>query len=219
LCAQSQIPAAICVNKADLDDGLTERITVEAADRGLPILGRVRYDSAVPAAHRAGSTVIDHAPDSHAATDLRDLWAAVTDWLPAPTAETPEADEPVAPSDPPDREEPSMRIAVPVFQGAMSSHFGRCTHFAVFEIDADGTAVQNRQDLPAPKHEPGLFPQWLAEHQVDTVLSGGMGGKARELFAANGIAVVTGVTEEDPTAAVTSYLSSSLATSDNFCEK
>lgn len=97
LCAQSQIPTAVCLNKADLDDELTEQITVEATARGLPVLGRVRYDPAVPAAHRAGTTVIDHAPGGHASEDLRDLWSAVTDWLPAPSMKTSRADSTVHP--------------------------------------------------------------------------------------------------------------------------
>jgi MinD superfamily P-loop ATPase len=88
LCARSRIPAAVCINKADLDAGVAEQITTEATARGLPVLGRVRYDRAVAAAHRAGSAVIDHAPNARASDDLREMWAAIVDWLPAPPATT-----------------------------------------------------------------------------------------------------------------------------------
>jgi MinD superfamily P-loop ATPase len=94
LCAQSRIPTAVCLNKADLDDPLSEQLLVEAATRDLPVLGRVRYDPAIPAAHRAGSTVIDHAPDSPAAEDLRHLWSAVTDWVSAPSGTAPDGELP-----------------------------------------------------------------------------------------------------------------------------
>jgi predicted Fe-Mo cluster-binding NifX family protein len=112
-----------------------------------------------------------------------------------------------------------MKIAVPVLQGSLSAHFGQCTHFAVFDADEQARTVRGRTDLTAPEHEPGLFPRWLAEHHVDTVLAGGMGGRARDLFASHGITVVTGVEEEDPAVAVSSYLAAELSTTDNFCEK
>jgi ATP-binding protein involved in chromosome partitioning len=112
-----------------------------------------------------------------------------------------------------------MRIAVPVADGVLCAHFGHCTHFALFDVDHDNRTVTERQDLPAPEHQPGLFPAWLSGEGVNVVLSGGMGSRARELLAANGITVVVGAVSDDPGAVVADYLAQTLATSPNFCDK
>jgi predicted Fe-Mo cluster-binding NifX family protein len=112
-----------------------------------------------------------------------------------------------------------MKIAVPVSDGSLCAHFGHCAHFAVFTVDPGTRTITTRQDLPAPEHQPGLFPGWLAGRGVTTVLAGGMGSKARELFAAHDITVVTGAVADDPHRAVVDYLAETLTTSPNFCEK
>jgi predicted Fe-Mo cluster-binding NifX family protein len=112
-----------------------------------------------------------------------------------------------------------MKIAVPTSDGALCAHFGQCTHFAVFEVAADTETVTARTDLAAPEHQPGLFPAWLAEQGVTVVLAGGMGSKARELFAANDIAVVIGAATDDPAALVERHLAGALVTSPNICDK
>ncbi len=76
LCDSLRVPAAVCVNKADLAPALTVRIREAAARLGLPVLGEVRYDPAVIQAQ------IEHQPvvvvsDGPAASDLRALWRRV----------------------------------------------------------------------------------------------------------------------------------------------
>ena len=51
------------------------------------------------------------------------------------------------------------RIAVPVTGGVLSSHFGHCEQFLLFDVEADGTTVGRRQELSPPPHEPGAYPQ------------------------------------------------------------
>lgn len=80
LADQLMVPAAVCINKADLNPGLSAQLEVEAMVFGLPVLGRLRYDEAVLAAHLAGRCVVEHAPHSEAAAELRELWHRIVAW-------------------------------------------------------------------------------------------------------------------------------------------
>ena len=69
----------------------------------------------------------------------------------------------------------------------------------------------------APPHQPGFLPQWLADQKVNVVLAGGMGGRARDLLAQNGIQVVCGVQSNDPTELVQAYMKGDLTDGENTC--
>ncbi len=112
-----------------------------------------------------------------------------------------------------------MKIAVPLAEGILSAHFGHCTQVAVFDADSETRTVRGRQDVPAPVHEPGVFPVWLAGLGVDVILAGGMGSRARDLFAEHGVGVVTGVTGEHPCDLVAAFLADELVSRPHFCEK
>jgi predicted Fe-Mo cluster-binding NifX family protein len=110
-----------------------------------------------------------------------------------------------------------MRIAVPVSDGVLCRHFGHCTTVALFEVDPDTSTIQCRQDLMPPPHEPGVLPRWLNEQGATVIISGGMGRRAQDLFAQNGITVVVGSVGE-PETIVEDYLDGRLETDDNFCD-
>lgn len=80
LAQQFGVPAAVCINKVDLNPALVAELEMEAARQGLPVLGRVHYDEAVGSAHQAGTCVVVHAPQSPAARDIRVLWRHVQEW-------------------------------------------------------------------------------------------------------------------------------------------
>ena len=111
-----------------------------------------------------------------------------------------------------------MRIAVPVTEGKLSQHFGHCEAFALYDVDAETRKVVARTTLPAPEHEPGLLPRWLAENGANTIVAGGMGGRAKDLFAQQGIEVVVGAPPEAPEEIVQRYLAGTLVTGDNECD-
>ena len=70
------VPAAVCVNKWDLNPELADAIEGQARSLGLDVLGRVRYDEAVTQAQVRGRAVVevDHSP---AADDIRTVWEQV----------------------------------------------------------------------------------------------------------------------------------------------
>ncbi|MDD4092935.1 MAG: ATP-binding protein [Smithellaceae bacterium] len=67
-----QIPAAVCVNKWDINDEMTGRIERKARDLGASIAGRIRYDPAVTAAQMQKKAVVEI--EAPCAADLRQLW-------------------------------------------------------------------------------------------------------------------------------------------------
>jgi predicted Fe-Mo cluster-binding NifX family protein len=111
-----------------------------------------------------------------------------------------------------------MRIAIPVIQGRLSSHFGHCDVFALFDADPATRSIINREEIDAPPHQPGLLPQWLAERGANIIIAGGMGGRALELCGRQGIAVVLGAPEDPPEHLVNEFLAGNLHTGNNSCD-
>jgi predicted Fe-Mo cluster-binding NifX family protein len=111
-----------------------------------------------------------------------------------------------------------MKIAVPVSQGLLSSHFGHCEVFSLFVIDPETQTIAAAQTITPPPHEPGVLPQWLSDMGVNLVLAGGMGPQAQNLLAAKGVKSIVGCPALEPKVVVQQYLESSLSTSDNSCD-
>ncbi len=66
------VPAAVCVNKWDLNPGLAERIEAVARVAGASIAGRIRYDREVTRAQIAARAVVE--TGAPAGDDIRRLW-------------------------------------------------------------------------------------------------------------------------------------------------
>ncbi|MEN6617068.1 MAG: NifB/NifX family molybdenum-iron cluster-binding protein, partial [Syntrophorhabdus sp.] len=58
----------------------------------------------------------------------------------------------------------------------------------------------------------------LAQQGVKFIIAGGMGSRAQQLFAQQGVKVITGAQEESPRMAVESYLKGTLVTGANTCD-
>lgn len=112
----------------------------------------------------------------------------------------------------------SMRIAIPVTGGVLSSHFGHCERFVLFDVSEDEKTVGKRHEITPPPHEPGTFPKWLHEQGATVIIAGGMGSRAQSLFRQNDIQVVVGANGETPDAIVRSFLEGRLETGANTCD-
>jgi MinD superfamily P-loop ATPase len=66
------IPAAVCVNKWDINEEMTQRIEAGARQVGAQVVGRIRYDPGVTAAQMQGLAVVE--TDTPAAEDIRQIW-------------------------------------------------------------------------------------------------------------------------------------------------
>ncbi|MBP7310013.1 MAG: DUF134 domain-containing protein [Candidatus Cloacimonetes bacterium] len=112
--------------------------------------------------------------------------------------------------------EPTMKIAIPLTNGELSSHFGHCEKFAIYTIENNSIAKEETIDPPA--HEPGSHPAFLHQLGCTVVIAGGMGMKAQELMCANGIKVVVGVPDMPLKDLVSMYLQGKLESGDNRCD-
>ncbi|MCX5814799.1 MAG: iron-sulfur cluster carrier protein MrpORP [Proteobacteria bacterium] len=115
------------------------------------------------------------------------------------------------------KKEDSMKFAVPTNEGKLCAHFGHCEAFALIDANKDGTIVNETYVTPPP-HEPGLLPPWLSQQGVNCIIAGGMGSRAQQLFAQQGVQVVTGAQSETPREAVEQYLKGTLQTGANTCD-
>lgn len=113
--------------------------------------------------------------------------------------------------------EASMKFAIPTHQGKLCAHFGHCEAFALIDTDATGKVINETYVTPPP-HEPGLLPPWLSQQGVNCIIAGGMGSRAQQLFAQQGVNVITGAQGEDPKEIVEQYLKGVLQTGANTCD-
>ncbi len=111
-----------------------------------------------------------------------------------------------------------MKIAIPVADNQLFPHFGHCPAFAILDVDEKSNSIASRTDVQAPPHEPGLLPPWLAKQGVTLIMAGGIGARACDLFAQNGIKVIAGVSPATPEAIVADYLSGKLEIGANSCD-
>lgn len=111
-----------------------------------------------------------------------------------------------------------MKIAIPTANGKLAMHFGHCDVFAVFTVDENEKSVLSREFLSPPPHEPGVLPAWLHEQGVNLIIAGGMGSRAQQLFAQQGIAVITGAPADGPERITHCWLADTLETGGNACD-
>ena len=109
-----------------------------------------------------------------------------------------------------------MKIALPTANGELAMHFGHCEKFTI--VDVEDGEITNKEELIPPMHEPGVLPKWLGELNVEIIIAGGMGQRAQQLFAANNIEVLVGVTAAPVEKLVDMYLQGTLATGENLCD-
>ncbi len=109
-----------------------------------------------------------------------------------------------------------MKFAIPLAEGKLTAHFGHCQEFALVEVE--NNEIKNKEILVPPPHEPGVLPKWLHELGTNVIIAGGMGNMAMNMFAQNGIQVMTGAPSLSPEELVQQYLDNALTTGDNLCD-
>lgn len=108
------------------------------------------------------------------------------------------------------------RIAIPLENGILCSHFGHCQQFAL--IDTSDNIISDESLITPPPHEPGLLPGWLADKGVTDVIAGGMGQRAINLFNEQKINVFVGAPIKSPKDLANDLLSNSLEAGSNYCD-
>jgi len=177
-----------------------------AAEMGVPFLGRIPIDPDVVTASDEGRPFVLAHPDSAA---TRAFLAAVEPIKNMSAAEAP----PI-----PRKGARTMRIAIPLAEGRLSMHFGHCQEFALFDVDEEAKKIEKTERAPAPGHQPGQLPRWLAEQGTNLIIASGMGSRAQGLFEQSGIRVAIGAPSEEPEKVVQAYLDGTLQTGGNICD-
>ncbi|NLF82778.1 MAG: P-loop NTPase [Candidatus Gastranaerophilales bacterium] len=114
--------------------------------------------------------------------------------------------------------EKTMKFAIPTAEGKLCQHFGHCEKFVFIEVDETTKTIISNEAIQGPAHAPGILPPWVAQQGATIILAGGMGGRAQELFAEQGIEVISGCPSEDPAEVVMDYLNGTLETGVNGCD-
>lgn len=108
------------------------------------------------------------------------------------------------------------KIAISKDGCTVSGHFGHCEGFEVVELD--GKEISSREFLPNPGHRPGFLPKYLAERNINVIISGGMGATAQELFGRNNIEVIVGANGKIDDV-IKSYVDGSLKSTNSICRE
>ncbi len=111
-----------------------------------------------------------------------------------------------------------MKIAIPIAKEKLCMHFGHCDTFAVLTVDEQTKRITGREDLVPPPHEPGVLPAWLGEQKVNVIIAGGMGQRAQQLFADQGISVVVGAPAASSDMLANSWMNGTLVSGTNACD-
>lgn len=75
-----EVPAAVVINKADLNEEQNRRIAELASERGAKIIGRIPFDPAVQVALRNGKTIVEHGKGKAAAA-VTEIWKELKDLI------------------------------------------------------------------------------------------------------------------------------------------
>jgi len=109
----------------------------------------------------------------------------------------------------------TQKIAIPMENGQLSTHFGHCQYFAIVAVE-DKKIVEITKQIP-PEHKPGVYPRWVASLGVTDVIAGGIGQRAIDLFNEQGINVFAGAPVKSEEEIVNEFLAGELSLSANYC--
>jgi len=108
------------------------------------------------------------------------------------------------------------KIVIPANGTILSGHFGRATHFVVYDVEDN--KVVNRQIVDAPEHEHGSFPNFIVYLGATDVIAGGIGPAAIEYLNQAGINVFLGAKEIDTSTIVEEFLVGTYKFNENLCD-
>lgn len=80
LTKQLGIPAAVCINKYDINESKSAEIESESSSKGMSVVGRIEYDKAVTEAQIKGVSLVEYT-DNAAAGQIKDTWRKVLDTV------------------------------------------------------------------------------------------------------------------------------------------
>lgn len=110
----------------------------------------------------------------------------------------------------------NVKLAIPSEDNKLSSHFGHCKQFAIYNIN-DNKVVE-KKFVDTPEHTPGAFPKFLNDLGIEVVIAGGMGNKAQTHFKNQGIELITGATDDNLDNLIQLYLDGRIKSKEVKCD-
>ena len=96
------------------------------------------------------------------------------------------------------------RVAIPVNDGKLSEHFGRCSHYKIFEID--GASV-GEQEYSLPEVDSiGELPAWASGKGITDIITHRIDRQIIMLFGKFKINLFVGVPIDTPENLINEYL-------------
>jgi len=88
-------------------------------------------------------------------------------------------------------ENKKIRVALPTNdRNYVDAHFGHAKEFAIYDIV--NNKIENKLFIVSPPHAPGVIPQFLNQQGINTIITGGMGERAMNIFKENNVDVILG---------------------------
>lgn len=112
-------------------------------------------------------------------------------------------------------EDETMRIAVTYDNGNVFQHFGKTESFKIYDVEDN--KVVSREVIGSNGTGHGALAGLLADHAVDVLICGGIGGGAQAALAEAGVELCAGA-EGDTDQAVEAYLKGELVSTGANCD-
>ncbi len=183
-----------------------------ARDFGVPLLGCIPVDPRFAVAGDRGRPFLTFDPGNPTAQALRHAFEPLLD------SRRKDGNQKTMEHASNKENQTIMRVAIPLTNGKLSSHFGHCDRFAVVDVDRESKEIRAQELVAPPAHEPGILPRWLAGMHVNLVIAAGMGQRAQQLFAQNGIEALCGAPAATAEELVADYLEGRLELGQNVCD-
>jgi len=108
-----------------------------------------------------------------------------------------------------------MRLVISTENGKVAQHFGRCSDFTIIDIE-NGNMIK-KEVIPNPGHAPGILPKYFNQLGCKTIIAGGMGNRAQQLFRSYDMDWIIGV-QGDIDKVIDEYIDGSLNAGESMCE-
>jgi len=103
-----------------------------------------------------------------------------------------------------------MKIAIPVNGKMINQHFGRSENFVIVTVEEKKVVAVEEVSAAEFAHQHKALADLLAQHETDTVITGGIGAGAIEGLQQNGFKVIKGASGE-------SFIDGTLEDSNEVC--
>lgn len=114
--------------------------------------------------------------------------------------------------------ENTMKIAVPLADGKLSSHFGHCEQVSFIDVDLDTKEIVSTLVEIPPEHTTGSLPKFVGAHGANLLLVGSIGAMAKKFLAEDEVEVIDGCPVDTPETLVKALMDETLTSGSNECQ-